>query len=136
MKFVPSRCSSNSCPCHLPSDPPLLQTREHVLLHCVQFERARDELTKVCPQLTFGTFSLGCLFSPSNLPTLITFIMESAVFSKSQAPVLESWSPPPQDETDDNCRPSQAKDPPPVPEDAVSISVEPGQLADCNRPLT
>jgi len=114
-KFVPSRRSSNSCSCVLSSDQPLLQTRDHVLRSCVQFERAREHLEKVCPSLHHPTFSLARLFSPSAIPALVSFLKESAAFSKSHSPPLQEdeWMPPPQDETVFNRRPSQPKDPTP-----------------------
>ena len=99
-KFVPSRCSTNSCPCILLSDQPLLQMWDHILWHCLQFERAWDDLEKIYPSLWYPNTPLDWLFSPSNLPALVTFLKGSAVFLKSQAPPLQedTWMPPPQDQ--------------------------------------
>ena len=121
-RFVPSRRSLNSCPCILSSDQPLLQTRDHVLRHCPQFEKARGDLEKVCPSLHFPSFSLDRLFSPTTLPALIAFLKGSAAYSKSQAPPLseEPWMPPPQAQAAPNSPPPQAqavpKPPPHLPQ--------------------
>jgi len=95
-RFVPSRRSSNSCSYVLLSDQPLLQTRDHVLHSCVQFERAREHLEKVCPSLHNPSFSLARLFTPAATPALVSFLKESVAFSKSHTPPLqeEEWMPP------------------------------------------
>ena len=74
----------HECDCPLPG--PILQTRDHIIRECPNFENGRSILRKKFPRLENPKFQLASILKRDNLPTLLKWMKRSGAFTKKGIP--------------------------------------------------